>query len=44
MTALPFERHILERIYLPVRAEFTVEHELGNGEEEIEFQVKWSNG
>ncbi|WP_166254879.1 amphi-Trp domain-containing protein [Marinobacter salicampi] len=30
-----------ERIYVPVRAEFTVEHERSDDEEEIEFQVKW---
>lgn len=30
-----------ERIYVPVRAEFSIEHECGDGEEEIEFQVKW---
>jgi len=31
-----------ERIYVPVRAEFTIEHERSDVEEEIEFQVKWS--
>ncbi len=31
-----------ERIYVPVRATFTIEHERADGEEEIEFQVKWS--
>lgn len=30
-----------ERIYVPVRAEFTVEHERSEGAEEIEFQIKW---
>ncbi|EPC02659.1 hypothetical protein L861_09960 [Litchfieldella anticariensis FP35 = DSM 16096] len=30
-----------ERIYIPVRAEFTVEHERSDDEEEIEFQIKW---
>lgn len=30
-----------ERIYVPVRAEFTIEHERSDGEEEIEFQIKW---
>lgn len=30
-----------KRIYVPVRASFTVEHEASQGEEEIEFQVKW---
>ena len=32
-----------ERIYVPVKAEFTVEHERSDGEEEIEFQIKWIN-
>ena len=31
-----------ERIHVPVRAEFTIEHERGSDEEEIEFQLKWS--
>ena len=31
-----------ERIYVPDRAEFSIEHERGDGEEELEFQVKWS--
>ena len=30
-----------ERIYVPVGAEFSIEHERGEGEEELEFQVKW---
>lgn len=30
-----------ERIYVPVRAEFTLEHERSDDEEEIEFQLKW---
>lgn len=30
-----------ERVYVPVRAEFSIEHERGSEEEEIEFQVKW---
>lgn len=29
------------RVYVPVRAEFTVEHERSADEEEIEFQIKW---
>jgi amphi-Trp domain-containing protein len=32
-----------ERIYVPVRAEFSIEHERGDGEEEIEFQIKWKH-
>ena len=31
-----------ERIYVPVRAECTVEHERDGDVEEIEFQVRWS--
>jgi amphi-Trp domain-containing protein len=30
-----------ERIYVPVSAVFSVEHERSDEEEEIEFQVKW---
>ncbi len=30
-----------ERIYVPARAEFTVEHERDDGAEELEFQFKW---
>ena len=32
-----------ERIYVPVRAEFNIEHEREDEEEEIEFQIKWTN-
>jgi amphi-Trp domain-containing protein len=32
-----------ERIYVPVRAEFNLEHEREGDDEEIEFQIKWSN-
>ena len=32
-----------ERIYVPVRAEFNVEHEREGDEEELEFQLKWTN-
>ena len=32
-----------ERIYVPDRARFTVEHEREDGEHEIEFQIKWSD-
>jgi amphi-Trp domain-containing protein len=31
-----------ERIRVPARAVFSVEHERGDGEEEIELQLKWS--
>lgn len=30
-----------ERIHVPARAEFTIEHERGSDEEEVEFQLKW---
>jgi len=32
-----------ERVYVPVRAEFNIEHERDDSGEEIEFQTKWSN-
>jgi len=32
-----------ERVYVPVRAEFSIEHERDESEEEIEFQIKWSH-
>jgi amphi-Trp domain-containing protein len=32
-----------ERIYVPARAEFNVEHEREGDEEELEFQLKWIN-
>jgi len=32
-----------ERIYVPVRATCNIEHEREEGQEEIEFQIKWSN-
>jgi len=32
-----------ERIYVPDRAKFTVEHEREDGENEIEFQIKWED-
>jgi amphi-Trp domain-containing protein len=31
-----------ERIHVPARARFNIEHERGSGEEEIEFQIKWN--
>ncbi|MCY7279590.1 MAG: amphi-Trp domain-containing protein [Sphingomonas bacterium] len=31
-----------ERISVPVRATFNIEHERGEKEEEVEFQIKWS--
>ncbi|MGH8646213.1 MAG: amphi-Trp domain-containing protein [Gammaproteobacteria bacterium] len=32
-----------ERIYIPVRASYNIEHEREGGMEEIEFQIKWPN-
>lgn len=30
-----------ERIYVPARATFNIEHERGEDGEELEFQIKW---
>ena len=39
----PFRIQIAgERIRVPEQAEFSVEHERGEDEEEIEFQLKWA--
>ncbi len=32
-----------ERVYVPTGAEFNIEHEREGDEEEIEFQLKWTN-
>jgi amphi-Trp domain-containing protein len=32
-----------ERISVPVRAKFNIEHERDDGGEEIEFQIKWKS-
>ena len=41
-TGKPFRIQIAgERIRVPARAQFSVEHERGDDEEEIEFQLKW---
>ncbi len=38
----PFEIQIAgERIYVPVRAVYNIEHEREDGSEEVEFQIKW---
>jgi len=31
-----------ERIYVPARAEFSIEHERDDEMEELEFQLKWT--
>lgn len=42
-TGKPFRIQVAgERIHVPARAEFTIEHERGSDEEEVEFQLKWS--
>ena len=41
-TEAPFRIQVAgERIRVPARAEFTIEHERGDDEEEVEFQLKW---
>ena len=32
-----------ERIYVPVRAKYNIEHEREGSSEEIEFQIKWDH-
>jgi amphi-Trp domain-containing protein len=32
-----------ERVSVPVRATYNIEHEREGGDEEIEFQIKWSS-
>lgn len=32
-----------EAIYVPNSAKFSIEHEKGDAENEIEFQIKWSD-
>ena len=42
-TGNPFRIQVAgERIRVPARAEFSIEHERGSDEEEVEFQLKWS--
>jgi amphi-Trp domain-containing protein len=39
----PFRIQIAgERFWVPARAEFSIEHEREEDEEEVEFQLKWS--
>ena len=41
----PFRIQIAgERFWVPERAQFSVEHERGEHEEEVEFQLKWTRG
>ncbi|MEW6403135.1 MAG: amphi-Trp domain-containing protein [Chloroflexota bacterium] len=40
----PFEIQVAGvRIYVPASAEISIEHELAEGNEELEFQVKWQD-
>jgi amphi-Trp domain-containing protein len=42
-TGKPFRIQVAgERIHVPARAEFSVEHERGETEEEVEFQLRWT--
>ena len=42
-TGNPFRIQVAgERINVPARSQFSVEHERSDDEEEIEFQLKWS--
>ncbi len=42
-TGNPFRIQIAgERIRVPARAEFSIEHERGDDDEEVEFQFKWA--
>jgi amphi-Trp domain-containing protein len=39
----PFRIQIAgERVTVPAHATFNIEHERGGGQEEVEFQFKWS--
>ena len=33
-----------ERVHIPARAQFSIEHERDGSSEEIEFQARWNNG
>jgi amphi-Trp domain-containing protein len=42
-TGKPFRIQVAgERIRVPTRAQFSIEHERGDEDEEVEFQLKWS--
>ena len=44
-TGRPFRIQVAgERINVPARARFSVEHERSGDEEEVEFQLKWQRG
>jgi amphi-Trp domain-containing protein len=41
----PFEIQVAgERLYVPADAHFSIEHERTEGEDEIEFQLRWQRG
>jgi amphi-Trp domain-containing protein len=33
-----------ERLYIPADASFSIEHERSDGEDEVEFQLRWKRG
>ncbi len=40
----PYEIQVAgERIYVPISAVFSIEHEREDGEEELEFQFRWKS-
>jgi amphi-Trp domain-containing protein len=42
-TGKPFRIQVAgERIHVPARAQFSIEHERGDDEEEVEFQLTWA--
>lgn len=44
-TEKPFDIQIAgERVYVPARATYSIEHEREAGREEIEFQISWEAG
>ena len=43
-TGKPYEIQVAgERIYVPVSATFSIEHEREDGSEELEFQFRWQS-
>lgn len=43
-TGKPFRIQVAgERIHVPARAEFSIEHERADGAEEVEFQLRWNH-
>lgn len=43
LTGKPFRIQVAgERVFIPISATYSIEHERGSGEEELEFQLKWT--